>query len=199
MAVYGYICMSGAKDSENEQLLSMSNFNIPTEHLFIDKQSGKSVERSAYRTLLEKLHPGDLLYIKSIDQLGLNYDEIWSRWLELTKEYGVDIVAVDTPMLDTRTGKDLSDLSITDIVIQVLLLVKLYERENYRKKQSNGIAAAKARGVRFGRPVQALPENFSEIVQQWERKELTLAQVLEQTGLKEATFFRRLREFRTQN
>ena len=196
MANYGYVRVSGIDQNEDRQTLAMNELDIPTAHIFIDKQSGKDFDRPAYRRLTKKLRPGDLLYIKSIDRLGRNYDEIQNQWRMLTKERGVDIAVIDVPLLDTRNGKDLMGTFIVDLVLQILSFVAQNERESIKKRQSEGIAAARVRGVRFGRPIIKPPENFAAVVKQWERGKLPIAQALEQTGLKPATFYNRLREHR---
>ena len=196
MANYGYVRVSSMDQNEDRQTLAMNELDIPQTHIFIDKQSGKDFERPAYRTLIKKLRPGDLLYIKSIDRLGRNYDEIQNQWRVLTKERGVDIVVIDMPLLDTRNGKDLMGTFIANLVLQILSFVAQNERESIKKRQAEGIAAARARGVRFGRPIKKPPENFAVLVKWWEHGKLPIAQALEQTGLKQATFYNRLRELR---
>ena len=177
-------------------MIAMGEQGIPSARIFVDKVSGKNFERPAYRALTRKLRSGDLLYIKSIDRLGRNYEEIQNQWRILTKERGVDIAVIDMPILDTRNGKDLMGTFLADIVLQILSFVAQNERENIRKRQAEGIAAAKARGVRFGRPVKKPPENFPALVRQWERGKLTLKELLSLTSLKESTFYNRLREYR---
>jgi DNA invertase Pin-like site-specific DNA recombinase len=167
---------------------------ISPERVFTDKQSGKDFERTAYKSLLESLRPGDLLYIKSIDRLGRNYDEVQNQWRILTKERRVDIAVIDIPLLDTRQGKDLMGTLIADIVLNLLSFVAQNERENIRQRQAEGIAAAKARGVCFGRPIKKSPENFAALVKRWECGNLPLPTILKQTGLRKTTFYRRLRE-----
>lgn len=196
MAVYGYIRVSSADQNEDRQMIAMSNFQIPAKHIFMDKQSGKDFERPAYKALMKKLRPGDLLYIKSIDRLGRNYAEIQEQWYIITKVRVADIAVIDMPLLDTRNGGDLMGTFIADLVLQILSSVAQNERENIRKRQAEGIAAARARGVRFGRPVKKPPENFADAVQEWEQGKLVFSEVLERTGLKEATFYNRLREYR---
>ena len=196
MAIYGYARVSSTDQHEDRQIAAMDELNIPAKQIFTDKQSGKNFERPAYIALTEKLEPGDLLYIKSIDRLGRNYDEIQDHWRILTKERGVDIVVIDMPLLDTRRDKDLMGTFIADLVLQILSFVAHNERENIRTRQREGIAAAKIRGVRFGRPITKPPENFGQLVRQWERGKIPFAELLTQTGLKEATFYRRLRERR---
>ena len=196
MKLYGYCRVSSADQNGDRQTLAMNKLNIPPERIFTDKQSGQDFERPAYQALMRKLKPGDLLYIKSIDRLGRNYAEIQNQWRILTKERGVDIAVIDMPLLDTRQGKDLMGVFLADIVLQILSFVAQNERDNIRKRQSEGIAAAKARGVRFGRPTKKLPENFGALMREWELGQLPLGELLAQTGLKEATFYRRLRELR---
>ena len=196
MATFGYARVSSSDQNEDRQLIAMSEQSIPPERVFTDKQSGRDFERTAWKSLMENLKPGDLLYIKSIDRLGRNYEEIISQWRVLTKERGVDIVVIDMPLLDTRRGKDLLGTLIADLVLTLLSYVAHNERDNIRQRQTEGISAAKARGVRFGRPKKKPPENFNDLVKQWEYGKLTLQALLEQTGLKIATFYNRLRELR---
>jgi DNA invertase Pin-like site-specific DNA recombinase len=196
MTIYGYVRVSSADQNEDRQLVAMSELGIPSTQIFTDKQSGKDFERPQYKALLKRLEPGSLVYVKSIDRLGRDYEEIQNQWHVLTKERGADIAVIDMPLLDTRNGKDLMGTFIADLVLQILSFVAQSERESIHRRQGEGIAAAKARGVRFGRPVKMPPENFGGFVRAWERGKLTLEQVLEQTGLKESTFYRRLREYR---
>jgi DNA invertase Pin-like site-specific DNA recombinase len=196
MKVYGYVRVSSADQNEDRQLIAMREIGVLPTMIFTDKQSGKDFKRSAYKSLLRKLKAGDLLYIHSIDRLGRNYDEIQEQWRLLTKERGADIAVLDMPLLDTRKDKDLMGTFIADLVLQILSFVAHSERENIRKRQAEGIAAAKARGVRFGRPVKTPPEDFGTLVRKWERGKLPIDEVLIQSGLKEATFYRRLRELR---
>jgi len=182
--------------NEDRQLDSMVKLNIPQTQIFIDKQSGKNFDRPAWRSLVKKLKPGDLLYTKSIDRFGRNYEDILKWWRILTKEKGVDIVVLDMPMLDTRAYKDLMGTFISDLVLQILSFVAHTEWDTIRQRQAEGIAAAKARGVSFGRPPKKPPENFADLVKQWERGNLPLSELLEQTGFKKTTFYSRLREFR---
>ena len=198
MADFGYIRVSSVDQNDDRQIIAMNEQGIPPERVFADKQSGKDFDRPAYKLLLEALKPGDLLFIKSLDRLGRNYEEIQTQWRILTKERCVDIAVIDMPLLDTRRDKDLMGTLITDLVLNLLSFVAQTERENIRQRQAEGIAAAKARGVRFGRPIKKPPENFGILVGQWERGKLALPALLEQTGLKIATFYNRLREFRAE-
>ncbi len=193
---YGYIRVSSTDQNEDRQLDALRELAVPEERIYLDKQSGKDFNRPNYQRLVRKLKPGDLLYIKSIDRLGRDYEEIQNQWRRLTKEKGVDICVIDMPLLDTRRGRDLVGTFLSDIVLQVLSFVAENERSNIRQRQAEGIAAAKRRGVRFGRPALALPLDFPQIVADWERGQLSLKDALQRTGFSEATFYRRLREFR---
>ena len=169
---------------------------MPEKNTYVDKQPGKDFDRPQYRKLVKKLRAGDLLYVLSIDRLGRNYEEIQRQWRILTKEIGADICVIDMPLLDTRNGKDLMGAFIADLVLQILSFVAQSERENIKKRQAQGIAAAKARGVRFGRPETPLPPDFPAIVAAWEAKKLPLPEALRRCSMSEATFYRRLREHR---
>lgn len=183
MAEYGYIRVSSRDQNEERQLIAMRELKIPGTHIFTDKQSGKDFDRPQYRRLVRRLKKDDILYIKSIDRLGRNYKEILEQWRVLTKEREVDTVVLDMPLLDTRWGKDLMGAFLSDIVLQVLSFVAENERANIRQRQAEGIAAAKARGVRFGRPPRPLPENFREVHRQWRNKKITLRQAAEACGM----------------
>jgi DNA invertase Pin-like site-specific DNA recombinase len=196
MKTYGYIRVSSADQCEDRQIISMKETGIPPENIYIDKQSGKDFERISYKLLMKKLRAGDLLYIKSIDRLGRNYDEIQNQWRLLTREKGVDIVVIDIPLLDTRINKDLIGTLIADLVLQILSYVAHSERDIIRQRQAEGIRAARARGVHLGRPVKKPPDNFIDVLKLWERGKLPFLLALERTGLTESTFYRRLREYR---
>lgn len=197
MQTYGYARVSSTDQNELRQLLALRARNIPEENIFIDKQSSRDFIRPQYVELVLRLREGDLLYIMSIDRLGRNYEEIQEQWRFLTKEIGIDIVVIDMPLLDTRQGKDLMGTFIADLVLQILSFVAQSERESIRRRQAEGIAAAKARGVRFGRPTSPVPTNFEQLIIAWERKSITLPELLEQCDtLSESTFFRRLRDIR---
>ena len=199
MTEYGYVRVSSTDQNEERQISALREKQILQKNIYKDKQSGKDFERPQYKKMLKRLKSGDLLYILSIDRLGRNYKEIQNQWRILTKEIGVDICVIDMPLLDTRNGKELMGTFIADLVLQILSFVAQSERENIRKRQSQGIAAAKKRGVRFGRPEKPIPEGFAETVKLWEKKEIDIKAVLEMCGLKEATFYRRLREYRMKN
>ena len=194
--VYGYIRVSTKEQNEDQQRIAMEEAGVPERNVYMDKQSGKDFNRPQYKKLLRKMKKDDLLYIKSIDRLGRNYEEILQQWRYLTKDKGIDIVVLDMPLLDTRRGKDLMGTFLSDIVLQVLSFVAENERTNIRQRQAEGIAAAKARGVRFGRPEKEIPAGFGEIVAAWEQKQLPISEVLTRCDMSEATFYRRLREHR---
>ena len=194
---YGYIRVSSREQAIDRQLVAMLDFGILRDCIFLDKQSGKDFERPAYRRLMKKVKPGDTLVIKSIDRLGRDYGEILEHWRLITKERGVYIVVLDMPLLDTRQKeRDLTGTLIADIVLQLLSYVAQQEREFIRQRQAEGIAAAKERGVKFGPSTREVPENFCTVVGEWERGELPIEAVLAQTDMKQATFYRRLREHR---
>lgn len=165
--VYGYIRVSSRDQKEDRQMIALQEMKIAGKNIFVDKQSGKDFERPQYRKMVRKIKKDDLLYIKSIDRLGRNYTEILEQWRILTKDKGIDIVVLDMPLLDTRRGKDLMGTFLSDVVLQVLSFVAENERTNIRQRQAEGIAAAKIRGVRFGRPPAPLPANSQQIYQQW--------------------------------
>ncbi len=196
---YGYIRVSSIDQNEDRQILAMQEVNLPKKNIYIDKQSGKDFNRPQYKKLVKKLKKGDLLYILSIDRLGRNYEEVQKQWRILTKDIGIDICVIDMPLLDTRNGKDLMGTFIADLVLQILSFVAQSERENIKKRQAEGIAAAKAKGVKFGRPETPIPPNFGKIVKAWEQKRIPFAEALKRSNLSEATFYRKLREYRIQN
>lgn len=171
--VYGYIRVSSREQNEERQFLAMKKLSVLDNNILIDKQSGKNFVRPQYQKLLKKLKKDDLIYIKSIDRLGRNYTEIIEQWRILTKEKGVDIVVIDMPLLDTRRGKDLIGTFLSDIVLQVLSFVAENEQVNIRQRQAEGIAIAKSKGIRFGRPPKPLSENFYKICEQWRRGKIT--------------------------
>lgn len=185
---YGYIRVSSRDQNEDRQLIAMQELSIPPTHVYIDKQSGKDFNRPKYKRLLRKLRRDDLLYIKSIDRLGRNYGEILEQWRILTKEKGIDIVVLDMPLLDTRRGKDLMGTFLSDIVLQVLSFVAENERTNIRQRQAEGIAAAKAKGVRFGRPPRPLPLEFHNAYQEWRTGNITCTEAARRCNMPLSTF-----------
>ena len=189
MDTYGYVRVSTHDQNEARQMIAMRELRIADKNLFVEKQSGKSFDRPQYKRLIKKLKPDDLLYIKSIDRLGRDYVEILEQWRILTKEKRIDIVVLDMPLLDTRRGKDLMGTFLSDIVLQVLSFVAENERLNIRQRQAEGIAAAKARGVKFGRPPISLPENFYQVHKEWRGKRLTLNQAADACAMPVSTFY----------
>lgn len=194
--VYGYIRVSSIDQNEERQKVALSEVGVPKKNIFMDKRSGKNFDRPQYKTMVKKLKKGSLLYILSIDRLGRNYEEIQNQWRIITKEIGADICVLDMPLLDTRQGKDLMGTFIADLVLQILSFVAQSERENIKKRQEQGIAAAKSKGVRFGRPEIPVPANFGRLVQDWEKKKTSFEETLKLCNMSEATFYRRLHEYR---
>jgi DNA invertase Pin-like site-specific DNA recombinase len=194
--IYGYVRCSSTDQNEDRQIIALREVSVPEKNIFMDKQSGRDFDRPNYKKLVQELKAGDLLYVLSIDRLGRNYEEIQNQWRILTKEIGIDICVLDMPLLDTQNGKDLMGAFIADLVLQILSFVAQSERENIKKRQMEGIAAAKARGVKFGRPEKTAPDDFGKIVKAWEQKKLSFSDVLEKCNMSEATFYRRLREYR---
>ena len=192
---YGYIRVSTREQNEDRQLIALREMHIAESNIFIDKQSGKDFNRPQYKRLVRKLKKDDLLYIKSIDRLGRNYREIIEQWRLLTLTKGIDIVVLDMPLLDTRRGKDLMGTFLSDIVLQVLSFVAENERTNIRQRQAEGIAAAKAKGVKFGRPPKPLPHNFHEVHRAWRAKKMTLKQAAETCNMPVGTFYDKARKF----
>lgn len=193
---YGYIRVSAKDQNEERQLIAMKELDVNLDRIFMDKQSGKDFQRPQYKKMVRGLRKNDLIYIKSIDRLGRNYSEILEQWRILTKERGIDIVVLEMPLLDTRRGKDLMGTFLSDIVLQVLSFVAENERSNIKQRQAEGIAAAKARGVQFGRPKIEMPDNFMQLVSQWENKKIRLSYVLEVCRISKSTFYRRLNQCR---
>ena len=192
---FGYIRVSTKDQNEARQLAALAEYQIPRSRLFIDKQSGKDFARPAYQRLLKRLKRGDVLFVKSIDRLGRNYNEILEQWRVLTKQIGAEVVVIDMPLLDTRArGDDLTGTFIADLVLQILSYVAQTERENIRQRQAEGIAAAKARGVHFGREKKPLPEGFQETVVRWRQKEMTCQQALERLEVSRSYFFTHVKQ-----
>ena len=184
----GYVRVSTRDQNEDRQLIALRELKIPEKNIFMDKQSGKDFNRPQYKRLVRKLKKDDLLYIKSIDRLGRNYAEILEQWRLLTQTKGADIVVLDMPLLDTRRGKDLMGTFLSDIVLQVLSFVAENERTNIRQRQAEGIAAAKAKGIRFGRVPKPLPENFHAVYQRWKAKKITGTAAAKECGMALSTF-----------
>ena len=188
MSTYGYIRVSTREQNEDRQLIALREMSVPEQNIYMDKQSGKDFNRPQYKKLVKKLKPDDLLCIKSIDRLGRNYAEILEQWRILTKEKKIDIAVLDMPLLDTRRGKDLMGTFLSDIVLQVLSFVAENERTNIRQRQAEGIAAAKARGVRFGRPPRPLPENYHSAYLRWKAGAITGTAAAKECGMPLSTF-----------
>ncbi len=195
MNTYGYIRVSSRDQNEDRQLIAMQNAGVEKKFIYCDKQSGKDFERPEYKKMVKRLHENDVLYIKSIDRLGRNYKEILEQWQILTKEKRIDIVVFDMPLLDTRNGKDLLGTFISDIVLQLLSFVAENERTNIKQRQAEGIAAAKARGVKFGRPSVPCPCDFPYVVKLWTDKRLTLAQAARTCKMAKSTFYSKAIEY----
>ena len=191
---YGYVRVSSLDQNEDRQMIEMDRLGIMRKHIFIDKQSGKDFNRPEYKKLLRVLKEGDVLYILSIDRLGRNYEEILNQWRIITKDKKVDIVVIDMPLLDTRRDKNLLGTFISDMVLQLLSFVAQNERETIKKRQAQGIAAAKARGVKFGRPVKEVTDEFAGEVALWNKGELDVVVILEKYNISQSTFYRRIRE-----
>ena len=195
MSVYGYIRVSSKDQKEDRQQIALKEVGVELQNIYVDKQSGKDFNRPQYKKMLRKLKKDDLLYIKSIDRPGRNYEEILQQWQILTKEKGVDIVVLDMPLLDTRRGKDLMGTFLSDIVLQVLSFVAENERTNIKQRQAEGIAAAKAQGIKFGRPPLPLPDNFYEVHKAWRSKKITLKQAAAACNMPVGTFYGKARKF----
>ena len=185
---YGYVRVSTRDQNETRQLDAMREFGVAEEHIIVEKQSGKDFKRHSYQRLMQSLRPGDVLVVKSIDRLGRNYDEILEQWSVITKKRKAAIVVLDMPLLDTRQGRDLTGTLIADIVLQLLSYVAQTERENIRQRQAEGIAEAKAKGVRFGPPCHTLPDSFEELRQAWRDRRMTLRAAAEACGIPKSTF-----------
>ncbi len=194
--MYGYVRVSTREQNVERQLIALEKAGIDPEKIFIDRQSGKDFERPAYRKMIKKLRDGDVVVTKSIDRLGRNYEEIKEQWRVITKEIGVDIVVLDMPLLDTRRGKDLMGTFLSDVVLQLLSFVAENERNNIRTRQAEGIAAARQRGVRFGKPAVPMPENFPELYQNWECGIITIKEFAGLCHVGRSTMYKRIGEYR---
>ena len=192
---YGYVRVSSNEQNERRQLLALFSRSVPKERIFMDKLSGQDFNRPQYRKLLKRLRAGDVLYILSIDRLGRNYVEIQEQWRILTKEIGVDICVIDMPLLDTRNGKDLMGTFIADLVLQILSFVAQNERENIRERQAQGIAAARDRGVRFGRPPEPLPKNFFSAYRRWKAGKINGTTAAKECGMPLSSFLYRVENY----
>lgn len=193
--VYGYIRVSTREQNESRQKIALQNFPVPEENIYMDKQSGKDFNRMAYQQLVRKMKKENVLVIQSIDRLGRNYEEILEQWRILTREKQVDIVVLDMPLLDTRNkSSDLTGTFVADLVLQILSYVAENERTNIRKRQAEGIAAAKDRGVHFGNPGKPLPDTFEEVVRRWRQKEIELSEALKELNIGRTYFYQRVKQ-----
>lgn len=192
--VYGYVRVSTREQNEDRQMIALNEKKVPEKNIFIDKQSGKDFERPMYQRMLKKLRQDDLIYVKSIDRLGRNYEDILEQWRILTKEKKVDIVVLDMELLDTRKGKDLMGTFLSDIVLQVLSFVAENERKNIRQRQKEGIEAARLRGVRFGRPKHQVPDDFEQICYRWESGEIIGREAAQLCDMPLTTFYGRAKK-----
>ena len=193
--VYGYVRVSTREQNEDRQIIAMQEVGIKKKNIYIDKQSGKDFNRPMYQKLFRKLEENDVLYIKSIDRLGRNYEEILEQWRIITKEKNADIVVMDMTILDTRQGKDLIGTLIADLVLALLSYVSENERSNIKSRQKEGIAAAKKRGVQFGRPPKPLPDDFEEIYQAWRKKEMSAEEAARRCNFTRATFYNKVKSW----
>jgi DNA invertase Pin-like site-specific DNA recombinase len=192
--IYAYVRVSTLQQNEDRQVIAMSEVQVPEKNIYVEKQSGKDFNRPMYRKLLKRLKANDVLYVKSIDRLGRNYDEVLEQWRILTKQKRVDIVVLDMPLLDTRRGKDLLGTLIADLVLSLLSYVSENERCAIRQRQKEGIEAARLKGVRFGRPQKALPDNFEQIYMLWMNKEINGNEAARLCDFSRTTFYRKVKE-----
>ena len=195
MIIYGYVRVSTKEQNEDRQLAALAPFEIPASNLYMDKLSGKDFKRPAYRKLVRRLKPDDVLIVKSIDRLGRNYKEIMEQWRIITKVKRADIKVIDTPLLDTTYCKDLLGTFIADLVLAVMSYSAQMERENIRQRQAEGIAAAKARGVQFGRPRLEMPDNFEEQYILWSNGDITIHEFAKRCGISRSTLYVRLKNY----
>ena len=191
---YAYIRVSSRDQNEDRQILALKSYTIPKENYYIDKMSGKNFNRPAYQALLKQLRPGDILYIHSIDRLGRNYEEIIEQWKWLTKNVGVDLIVLDMPLLNTTLSKDLLGTFISDLVLQLLSFVAENERNMIKRRQAEGIEAAKLRGVRFGAPSIPKPDDLYEIIEGYQNKSITAKKAAKQLNISISTVYRWLKE-----
>lgn len=191
---YAYIRVSSKDQNEDRQILALKSYTIPKENYYIDKMSGKNFNRPAYQALLKQLRPGDILYIHSIDRLGRNYEEIIEQWKWLTKNVGVDLIVLDMPLLNTTLSKDLLGTFISDLVLQLLSFVAENERNMIKRRQAEGIEAAKLRGVQFGAPSIPKPDDLHGIIEGYQNKSITAKKAAKQLNISVSTFYRWLKE-----
>ena len=193
--IYGYARVSSYEQNEQRQFIALKEAGVSDKKIYLDKISGKDFNRPEYKKLIKKLKSGDLLYVLSIDRLGRNYEDIQKEWRRITKEIGADICVIDMPLLDTRRDKDLIGTFIADIVLQLLSFVAQNERENIKSRQRQGIEAARQRGVKFGRPVKSVPDDFDNIVEMWKSGKISKNDAISLCNISESTFYRRIKAF----
>lgn len=186
--IFGYVRVSSKEQNEDRQVVAMREFGVRDKNIVVEKQSGKDFDRPLYQRMVKKMKTGDTLVIKSIDRLGRNYDEILEQWRFLTKEKDIAIVVLDMPLLDTRQGRDLTGVLISDIVLQLLSYVAQTEREFIRQRQKEGIAAARERNVKFGRPEYVIPSEFPDIYNDWKENKISASKAAKLLGVSRATF-----------
>ena len=191
--IYGYVRVSSRDQNEDRQIITMREMNVPEANIYIDKQSGKDFNRPQYKKLLRRAKADDLIYIKSIDRLGRNYTEILDQWKIITKDKGIDLCVMDMPLLDTRREKNLLGTFISDLVLALLSYVAENERDNIRRRQAEGIAAARARGVRFGRRPMPVPDEFAGVYTEWSAGKITLTDAAKRCGMARSTFYDKAR------
>ncbi|MDR1571189.1 MAG: recombinase family protein [Clostridiales Family XIII bacterium] len=196
MKIFGYIRVSATDQNDERQRIALAPFSIPQRNLYVDRQSGKDFKRPAYRRMVKRLGAGDLLIVKSIDRLGRDYDDVQEQWRVITDEIGADIRVLDMPLLDTARAKDLLGSFISDLVLQVLSFAAHFERENIRQRQAEGIAAAKARGVRFGKAPRPLPDRFDEIYSRWRQGAICVSEAAGLCGMSVRSFYERTQHLR---
>lgn len=187
--IYGYMRVSSKEQNEDRQKIALTEMGVPENNIYMDKQSGKDFERTQYKRLLRKLNENSVLYIKSIDRLGRNYGELNEQWRIITKEKKADIVVIDMPLLDTRREKNLLGTFISDVVLALLSYVAENERTNIKQRQAEGIAAAKARGVKFGRPPLPIPQNFYQMHKDWRAGKITIEEAAKVCNMCPKTFY----------
>ena len=192
--VFGYARVSSRDQNEDRQVIALKKIGVPERNIYIDKQSGKDFNRSQYKKLMRTVRADDLICIKSIDRLGRNYSEILEQWKLITKDKRIDLCVLDMPLLDTRREKNLLGTFISDLVLALLSYVAENERTNIRLRQAEGIAAAKARGVRFGRKPNELPPNFCEVCQKWKKREVSVSEAARICGMPQTTFYEKARK-----
>ncbi len=194
--IYGYVRVSSHDQNEDRQMIAMEQKGVKKSNIYVDKISGKDFNRPNYKKLMLKLKKGDLLYVQSIDRLGRNYTEIKNQWQKLTCEKQIDVCVIDMPLLDTRNSKDLMGRFIAELVLEILSFVAQNERDNIKKRQAEGVAAAKQRGIKFGRPIKNLPKDFDVIIKKVEDGFMSVEQAVDYCNISRSTFFRKKRKYK---